>query len=179
MTADNRAIERLAEEIENYLRSVGWANDDLDYDAFARRLAALAQPAEQVSDDAATPEEMVASDRKAGRRLSDYFTWKRAPREALIPEDAGRELEFAWGDAWDLGYAAALTAANVQPLPDDVRRAIEPFAELGRSEAGEQFTDGTIWLLVNGERRFGAINMGDLRQAAALLERYARIGDGR
>jgi len=31
--------EALAQKIENYLRSVGWANDDLDYEAFAAALS--------------------------------------------------------------------------------------------------------------------------------------------
>lgn len=56
-----------------------------------------------------------AGERKAAKRLRDYNDWRRAPKEPLVPEDAGREIEFAWGEAWNIGYAAAMQAAALTP----------------------------------------------------------------
>jgi hypothetical protein len=65
-----------------------------------------------------TPDnDMVEAERKAMKRLHDYRTWKPT---RVTPDDKGREVEFAFGDAWELGYAAALTASNGIGEPDRV-----------------------------------------------------------
>jgi hypothetical protein len=51
------------------------------------------------------------AERKMSQRLRDYRAWKAQPRE-INPEDAGREIEFAWGDAWLLGYDAVIAAID-------------------------------------------------------------------
>ena len=63
----------------------------------------------------------------------------------------------------------ALSASGLLERIKVREEALRPFAELADGEVAEQFTDGTIWMLSNGERRYGAITMRALRVARTAL----------
>jgi hypothetical protein len=68
-------------------------------------LAALRTPAP------VNAEQPEGVERKYAQRLKDYKQWF-TEQDPLSPEDEGREVEFAFGDGWRLGYDAALAAAK-------------------------------------------------------------------
>lgn len=193
MTADDKAVERVARAIfdsHNETYTFGgpaqWDADPDHWRRYARAaIAALAQPAEQVSDDAV--ERALAAIERGDWDLGDLGVIRAALRAAnVLPvsDEAVGRLEQALdeydGDGLLERYGemprrhvtvlaadlrAALTAANVQPLPDDVREALTD-ALAGwryiRKHHGDLY--GVGWDRVEEK----------LVAAAALLERYAR-----
>jgi hypothetical protein len=104
----------------------------------------------------------LAQDRKASRRLRDYRHWKSQPREPLIPEDAGRELEFAWGEAWDLGWIAALEAAPPVTPEGQVTEALREelrvlMLQQPTTEKRETYSDGFAMGLSHAIHRLDAL----------------------
>jgi hypothetical protein len=89
----DKTVERMAEEIENYLRSIGWANDDIDYEAFARALTRQAQVSDEPMhhQDLSAMAHMSAMTRgelRAGETVSDNAVTPAMIDAALVAWDS-------------------------------------------------------------------------------------------